>query len=307
MNYHRPIAVNHALIGLLLGRDGEQGAGKTAGIDANSKLSFADLDSRSNHVANVMLQNGVAVRSVVGVSMDRSTDWLVAILALFKLGATYLPIDPNTPTKRILDMLGHCGASFILTDQDTPTPGLPEHILPLVFPDPSSQHQSLNIAFEAAPFDAAYILFTSGSSAAPKGAVVSYTALVSYLQVLSQELPLSRDDVFLNVASFGFSASIRQTFLPLAKGATQVIASAQDRQDPLSLAKLIAAQRITVWDTVPSVWYAASKRIHSFDGGAQKDSLATINAVFLTGEPLRWGPVNFWKKAFENGRAIIPH
>ncbi|MHA1563969.1 MAG: AMP-binding protein [Alphaproteobacteria bacterium] len=305
MNYLRPIAVNHALINLLLGQTGKRGTRKPAGIDANSNLSFADLDAHSDHVANTMLQNGVASRSVVGVSMDRSTDWLVAILALFKLGATYLPIDPNTPAKRILEMLGHCGASFILTDQDAPTPGLPEHVFPLVFPDPSSKHQAPSITFEAAPFDAAYILFTSGSSAAPKGAVVSYTALISYLQILSRELPLRSDDIFLNVASFGFSASIRQTLLPLAKGATQIIASAQDRQDPLSLGDLIAAQRITVWDTVPSVWYAASKRIGSFDGGTKKATLATIKSVFLTGEPLRWGHVNFWKQEYSKETKVI--
>ncbi len=303
MNYHRPMAANHALVNLLLGS--KEKFDKPAGIDATSELSFAALDRQSDFVANAMLQNGVASRSVVGISMDRSTDWLVAILALFKLGATYLPIDPNTPAKRILEMLGHCGASFILTDKDVSLPGLPEHVFPLVFRDLSFERQALGIPFEAAPFDAAYILFTSGSSAAPKGAVVSYSALKSYLQILSQELPVGSDDVFLNIASFGFSASIRQTFLPLAKGATQVIASTQDRQDPLSLGDLIAARRITIWDTVPSVWYAACKRINTYDGGARKETLATIKAVFLTGEPLRWGHVNFWKREFSTDTKVV--
>jgi aspartate racemase len=102
--------------------------------------------------------------------------------------------------------------------------------------------------------DLAYVIYTSGTTGRPKGALITHANLAHYAQALSEALAISGDDVYLHTAAMGFSSSMRQWFIPLSLGARVVVASNDERRDPLALFELIRRERVSVIDLVPSHW-----------------------------------------------------
>ncbi|AGC43389.1 non-ribosomal peptide synthetase [Myxococcus stipitatus DSM 14675] len=245
----------------------------TALVVGTSRLSYRQLDSRSNQLALALRSRGVGPDVRVAVCLERSADLVIALLSILKADGAYVPLDPNHPADRRAFVLADSQAHLLLTQQSllssSPVPTLcldsEAHLfssLPAAEPPPSS----------SLPSNLAYVLYTSGSTGRPKGVCLEHRNSVSFLRwALSVFSPLQLAGT-LAATSVTFDLSVFELFAPLSCGATVFLAD-----NALALPSLPARDEVTLLNTVPS---AAAELVRS---GGLPSSISTIN---LAGEPL---------------------
>ncbi|WP_225821758.1 non-ribosomal peptide synthetase [Streptomyces naphthomycinicus] len=206
--------------------------------DRDRVLTYRELDAWANRLARHLLSLGIAPEDRVGVRMDRGLGLVAALLAVLKTGAVYVPLDPALPPARLERMAEAAGASVVLTDAEPA--GLdrfPPDRLPAA-PDPDQ---------------AAYVLFTSGSTGAPKGVVCTHGGLANRLADMIERHGFGPDERVLQKTPPGFDPSLTETLTPLLTGARLVVAAPGRHAEPRYLLGLIEEAGITSCDFVPSV------------------------------------------------------
>jgi amino acid adenylation domain-containing protein len=230
---------------------------RPAVVAENGQLTYAELNARANQLARHLRTLGAKAETLVGICIDRSLEMAVAIVATFKSGAAYLPIDPDYPIERLQWMLYDSDVSLVITN-DALRQKLSRCSARLVAVDAEESliaaHDSSNLESRPAPDHLAYVIYTSGSTGAPKGVMITHASLANYVLALHHELGIDSNDRYLHTASIAFSSSRRQLLLPLSQGARVVIANSDERKDPLALFQMIKRERVTVMDAVPSFW-----------------------------------------------------
>ncbi|GIH26476.1 hypothetical protein Aph01nite_47860 [Acrocarpospora phusangensis] len=218
-----------------------------------AELSYAELHERADMLAACLAASGAGPGRVVAVRLDRSLELVVALVAVLKSGAAYLPVEPDAPADRVRDMLAEAAPVRVL-DGDR-VRELPAKTTPVgveaapvgvlggrtVQPDPAD------------PADAAYVIYTSGSTGRPKGVVVPHEAIVNRLRWMQAEYGLGPDDRVLQKTPAGFDVSVWEFFWPLVTGATLVLARPGGHREPAYLAQVIENERITTAHFVPSM------------------------------------------------------
>lgn len=220
----------------------------------DAELTYAQLDHRANALAQRLLDAGIGPDAPVGVCLDRSPDLIVAILATWKAGGGYVPMDPSLPRQRLAYIADDSGAQVIVVDNRT------AHLLSKqttrllhVAATTRDQESPRAPASLPAPTSLAYVIYTSGSTGQPKGVAIEHRSLGNYLLDMQSSFPLDSTDAVLARASIGFDTSIKELFWPLIAGARLILASPGDAADTGYLVALIEAQRITVLMCVPAL------------------------------------------------------
>jgi amino acid adenylation domain-containing protein len=287
----------------------KQHSGKIALIDKNRLLTYQELNHSANQLAHYLQQLDLKPNTLVGICLERSSDYVMAMLAILKVGAGYLPLDPDYPSERIVFMLRDAQVSMVITRSQF-KPKLPDLIVKLVDLDTNkseiTQQSSDNLVTQLSSNSLAYAVYTSGSTGQPKAVCIPHYSLFSYLCSLQQSLAIQNKDKYLHTASFAFSASVRQTFLPLFVGATLVIADEQKRQDPCALFQLITEENITIWDTVPTIWQYCLDYLLKLDHQMRLNLLNNhLSLILVTGEPLSWDIPYHWRYQLQHQAQII--
>jgi non-ribosomal peptide synthetase component F len=193
----------------------------------NEKVSYRELNERSNQLAHYLQKQGVAPNVLVGICVERSIEMVVALLAILKAGGAYLPLDPEYPIERLAMMIEDSQTPGVLTQQkllahfssrDTPTFCLDADWKTLA----GESNSNLNIA--VGPSDAAYAIYTSGSTGKPKGVVNVHQGIVNRLLWMQDAYRLTSDDRVLQKTPYSFDVSVWEFFWPLTTGARLVIA-----------------------------------------------------------------------------------
>jgi amino acid adenylation domain-containing protein/non-ribosomal peptide synthase protein (TIGR01720 family) len=230
----------------------------------SESLSYRELNERANRLARLLVSQGAGAETIVGLALLRSTELVVALLAVLKSGAAYLPIDPTYPRDRIDYMLENSAPVIVLTTAETT--GLIDGVDQIRLDDPTlSDHLSAyaesNITdaerrCPLLPAHPAYIIYTSGSTGRPKGVAVPHAGIVNRLGWMQCEYGLTAADRVLQKTPSGFDVSVWEFFWPLMTGATLVVARPEGHKDPAYLAALINEQRVTTMHFVPSMLQA---------------------------------------------------
>lgn len=228
----------------------------TAVVCADQSLTFGELNARANQLARHLRSLGVGRESIVGICVDRSPEMAVGILAILKSGAGYLPFDPEYPTERLAFMLRDAQPEVVVSKAALQVQFEGQTKLVLLDEDAAAIAACAadNLTAKPAPADLAYVIYTSGSTGNPKGVEVTHGNLANYLLALDHEIGIESSDRYLHTASIAFSSSRRQLLLPLSQGASVVVASADQRKDPIALFRMIKSSGVTVMDAVPSFW-----------------------------------------------------
>lgn len=219
-------------------------------------LTYQQLDERANQLARYLRRRGVRTGELVGICVDRSVDMVVGLVAILKVGGTYVPLAPGTPAARIAAMLDECQAQRVVTDgSHLELPGWTGEFVRIDTDGPAiAREANRRLARTAGPEQLAYVIFTSGSTGKPKGVEVQHRAVVNFLTSMQREPGIEPHDVLLAVTTPTFDISVLELFLPLTVGATVVIAAGNVVNDPLGLISLLTESRATVMQATPATW-----------------------------------------------------
>ena len=221
---------------------------------ADRTLNYAELDGAANALAaRIAEQLGAReTQPIVGLAMPRSEQLVVAILAVWKAGCAYLPLDPGFPRSRLSFMAQDAQAAALLLEegQDVPL----EFDGPTITLDTALATQDAQPPVPVAAGDLAYVIYTSGSTGQPKGVRLGFDQLRNLLRSMAREPGLGADDTLLAVTTLSFDISVLELMLPLTVGATLHVATHNDTSDGQALIDCIETSSATVMQATPSTW-----------------------------------------------------
>ncbi|MFD1147728.1 amino acid adenylation domain-containing protein [Saccharothrix hoggarensis] len=225
----------------------------------DEEISYAELDDRAARLARLLTDRGIGPERFVAVAVPRSVDMVVALVAVLKAGAAYLPVDPDYPRDRIAYMLDDARPALVLTTSAV-ADRLPDGAATLLLDDPATL--ALRHTAEPAenpdvrPAHPAYLIYTSGSTGRPKGVVVTHQGVASLLATQVEKFDVGPGSRVLQFSSPSFDAAFWELCMSLLSGAALVVA-APDRLAPGDpLTDLLRAHRVT-HATIPPVALAA--------------------------------------------------
>ncbi|KAA8993843.1 amino acid adenylation domain-containing protein [Stenotrophomonas cyclobalanopsidis] len=247
----------------------------TALVFGDTGLDHGALEARSFALAAQLRALGVGPGSVVAVALPRSLELVIALVAVLRAGAAYLPLDLAHPDERLARILASARPTCVLAEAEVQA-RLGE--VPVLAP---MQWTALSFAAPWAPplpDDAAYVIYTSGSTGEPKGVVIEHRAIVNRLLWMREHYRFTADDRVLQKTPATFDVSVWEFFLPLLCGATLVLAGPEAHRDPTELARLIRSHEITTAHFVPSM-------LDAFLAAPASQGLQ-LRRVFTSGEAL---------------------
>ncbi|MBE9637980.1 non-ribosomal peptide synthetase [Salipiger mangrovisoli] len=238
----------------------------------STTLSYAELDRRSAALASALHARGAGPGKVVATALPRSEHLAVALVAILRAGAAYVPLDPENPPARLGALLERTGAVALLAEADLDAGGMAP-FAPEAWPETGEAPEP-----GTTPDDLAYILFTSGSTGEPKGVMIEHRAIVNRLLWMRDHYGIDTADRILQKTPITFDVSVWELFLPYLCGGTLVFAEPGAHRDPSAIARLVRAQGITTMHFVPSM-------LSAFLEAPASEGLE-LTRVFCSGEAL---------------------
>lgn len=248
-----------------------------------SSLTYAELNLRTDQLANYLRRMGTRPDEVVGVCMERSLEMVVGLLGTLKAGCAYMPLDPSYPKERLSFMLRDSQVNILLTQQQL-LRGIPSSSAHTVCLDNEWSSMVAQTDRDLAPLqiqpdNLAYVIYTSGSTGKPKGVMISHRAIANRLLWMQETFSLTERDNVLQKTPFGFDVSVWEFFWPLIAGAKLVVAQAGGHQDPQYLVEIIERQSISVIHFVPSM-------LQIFLDSPYLERCSSLRKVICSGEAL---------------------
>jgi amino acid adenylation domain-containing protein len=250
-----------ALIPALVARQAVATPAAVAAVDEAGSLTYAELDERANRLANLLRADGVGrdgAETTVGVCLHRGVTLVVALLAVWRAGGAYLPLDPTDPSRRIASMLRAAGVPLAITQTITDRPvaaaGVRTVVLDRELTVAAGRPATEPVAVTGD--QAAYVLHTSGSTGTPKGVVIHHAGIANRVRWMVRTHGLGRRDRVLQKTALTFDASGWEIFAPLTCGGTVVFAPTGAERDPAVMMRALAEREITILQVVPSMLHA---------------------------------------------------
>ncbi|MGH3613894.1 MAG: amino acid adenylation domain-containing protein, partial [Pseudonocardia sp.] len=227
------------------------------------ELTYQELNDRANRLARLLIARGVGPEQLVGLALPRSPELVVALIAVWKAGAGYLPLDPDHPPARVGFICADADPAVVLTTGET------SGCLPVDVPRLVVDHVDTIEEVASLPGDdvtdvhrigplrdvhPAYAIYTSGSTGVPKGVVIPHAALVNFLGSMAELFPMDGTARLLAVTTIAFDIAALELYLPLTCGAAVVLAEQGLVSDPAALGQTIADSDVTIMQATPSLW-----------------------------------------------------
>lgn len=249
----------------------------------DKKLTYQELNKKSNQLANYLRNSGIHPNDIIGIMLPRSFELLISILGILKSGACYIPIDPTFPEKRIDYMLDNSQAKLVIT-----TNKLYDNIKFSNKIDIKSKEIALqndqNLENVNLPEDMSYIIYTSGSTGLPKGVMLKHKSLSNLCTYLNNEVEFLKEECeFKNIVSVttaSFDIFLFETIICLQKGLKIILANEEEQRIPSLLDKLIKKNDVQIIQMTPSRMQIL------IDNKEDVPSLSNLKYVILAGEAL---------------------
>ncbi|MGO9157158.1 amino acid adenylation domain-containing protein [Mycobacterium sp.] len=219
-------------------------------VSDEARLTYAELHRRANRLARWLIGQGFGADDIIGLRMSTSIEFVVAMLAVLKAGAAYLPIDPAYPDERIEYLISDAHPKTVIGRHELAAAEQAAAQLPDVAPTDDDRLRPL------LPGHLAYVIYTSGSTGQPKGVAVSHQAIAEHVEGFAAEWSMTAEDRLLQSSSVSFDASLLDLFITLSLGAQLIVprpAEGGAFGDIAYVADLISRHRVTVLHMVPSM------------------------------------------------------
>ncbi|RAY16753.1 hypothetical protein DPM19_00855 [Actinomadura craniellae] len=231
--------------------------------DDGTELTYARFDARVNAAARTLLDRGVGIGDRVAVVLPRSVDLVVMLAAVVRVGAAFVPIDTSYPASRVRTILEDAAPALVVTDS-AGAAGLADVTVGRVrLDDPAvaavldaGWAESPVLARPLSPLDAAYVIFTSGTTGRPKGVAVPHQAIVNLIAWRQDTFPITETERVLQKTSVGFDVAVPEFFWPLTIGAAVRLIRPDGERDPEYLAQILSSEPIGFVELVPTMLQA---------------------------------------------------
>lgn len=271
-----------------------------AAIHGDRYLTYRELNARANQLGRALLKRGLARERVVGVVTERNLDWMSAVLAIFKAGGAYLPIEPHFPVDRIARTLSRAGCRLVLTERGS-TAMLDQAIASLpgvetISIDEACQegHPEGDLRVDVAPDQLAYIYFTSGSTGEPKGAMCEHAGMLNHLFAKIDDLKIGEGTVVAQTAPQCFDISLWQLLSALVVGGRTMLVEQEVILDSRRFIDKIADAGVNVIQVVPSYLEVLVAHLEQHPALCRTCALPDLRYVSVTGEALKKELVRRW-------------
>ena len=238
---------------------------RVALVHKDSEITYQQLNHLANAIAHQLVQAGITTEQTVGVCMHRGVSLIASILGILKAGGVYVPLEPNYPAERLLDIFEQAEISLLLVDSVVQrllnaSEVLERFAQPIKLIEVQENWQGLlsdhvqkeNLNQPHHPHHLAYVMFTSGSTGKPKGVAMEHRSVVNTLLDMNHRCYMDEEDVVLALSNISFDLSVFDVFAPLISGAKVVLLDSSSEKDPLYWLDQIELHRVTIWNSVPA-------------------------------------------------------
>ncbi|MBB2486418.1 amino acid adenylation domain-containing protein [Mitsuaria sp. WAJ17] len=270
---------------------------RTALVHEGRRLSYHELARRVNGLAAHLREQGVGRNEFVALLMDRSFDMVVALLAVIKAGAAYVPIEPDCPDERLDFILSDCQPRCLITqppvvqDKAALFEALRAKGLPLIEDIGAHGPADAVLAECNEPSDLLYLIYTSGTTGSPKGVMVEHRCLYALLYG-NPKLDFSPEDRWALFHSYAFDVSVWEIFGALLNGSSLLIIPKKTTRDTLAVRRLVRDEGITVLNQTPTAFY------RFIDVDADCEDRLALRWVNFAGEALLPGRLARWREKY---------
>ena len=263
---------------------------KIALVFENTTLTYKELDEKSTMLANYLYKNGVKNGDIVSIISKRSLELIISILAILKVGAAYLPIDPTYPKNRIDYILEDSKVKFILTQENIKDNFSSKYNKISIELDNTEIYNKSNlnkINIKNNPSDKAYLIYTSGSTGNPKGVIITHQNVINFIHGICEKISFKSEDTIVSVTTMCFDIFVLETILPLTQGLKVVLANESQQNIPRLLNEICIKNNVQMIQTTPS------KMQLLISDKTSLDYLNNLQTIMLGGEAF---PIHLLKK-----------
>src|SRR5206468_4129274 len=259
-----------------------------AAAHGNRRWTYRELNAHANQLARALLARGLSREGVVAVVTERNLDWMAAVLAIFKAGGAYLPIEPHFPADRIARTLSRAGCRLVLTERGSTTmldqaidslSGVQTLFIDALYEE---AHSGGDPGVAVALDQLAYIYFTSGSTGEPKGAMCEHAGMLNHLFAKIEDLEIGAGQVVAQTAPQCFDISMWQLVSALLVGGRTLLVEQEVILDVARFVDTITDSRVNVLQVVPSYLEVVLSYLDQ-----NPRELPDLRYVSVTGEALK--------------------
>ncbi|MEV0634721.1 amino acid adenylation domain-containing protein [Streptomyces sp. NPDC050619] len=295
-NGTKPAEGPSATLPELFARQAARTPAATAVVHDGTSLSYAELDARANRLAHLLAARGAGPERLVALALPRSADLVVAVLAVLKTGAAYVPLDPEYPADRLAFMLADARPALLVTSADSAS-GLPAHDVPRLLLDAEETAAALRACPDTdprpklTPDHTAYVIYTSGSTGRPKGVCVPHGNVVRLFDATRHWFGFGQDDVWTLFHSYAFDFSVWELWGALLHGGRLVVVPFAVSREPGAFLRLLVDERVTVLNQTPT---AFGQLLHADAESPDLGRRLALRYVIFGGEALDFRKVADW-------------
>ncbi|MCP4157850.1 MAG: AMP-binding protein, partial [bacterium] len=305
----------------------EKAPDRTAVQCRNVRMSYRQLNGASNRLGHILAtETGIGIGDLVGILMERSEKMAVSILAAWKCGGAYIPLEVNDPVERIKTIIEDSGIKVLVGDDKALLDKMAEcmegavntvyldsdnrieiraagagEVVVCETPSPDTEIANLNV--EVAPREVAYVIYTSGSTGKPKGAVIEHVGMTNHILAKIADLDLREDCVIAQNASHCFDISIWQFFTALVTGGKTVIYDKDMILNPEAFIEAVESDAVSVLEVVPS-YLAILLGLLDHEEQKERTLFRRLRILMATGETLKPALVRRWFARFPGLRMV---
>jgi len=258
------------------------------------QMSYAELNSRANQLAHYLLQQGVQANQRIGLCLPRSCGLIVGVLGILKAGATYVPIDPDSPSERTDFILADAGIQLVVTQQSLQERFSTDQIGLVLLDGRALKNMPTHNSERGNASDCAYVIYTSGTTGRPKGVMIPHRNVVRLFSASEQWFEFTENDVWTLFHSIAFDFSVWEIWGALLKGGRLVIVPYLVSRSPQSFYQLLIKEQVTVLNQTPSA-FTQLIRVDDEQAQATRQQMA-LRYVIFGGEALDFAALYTWQK-----------
>ncbi|MEV8541280.1 non-ribosomal peptide synthetase [Streptomyces sp. NPDC051572] len=271
-----------------------------AAVQGDRQWTYRELNSRANQLSRALLSRGLTREGVVAVVLERNLDWMAAVLAVFKAGGVYLPVEPHFPADRVARVLDRAGCELVLTERGSDGAlGDPTDRTLYVDEAYAEGHSDGDLGIAVSPGQLAYIYFTSGSTGEPKGAMCEHAGFLNHVFAKLDDLGIGAGQVVAQTAPQCFDISLWQLVCAPLVGGRTLLVEQDVILDVTRFVDTIEAGRVNVLQVVPSYLEAVLAELER-----QPRELPDLRCVSVTGEAVKKELVDRWFTARPGVRLV---